>query len=57
MADITMCTSEYCPMKFSCYRANAEPNPLWQSYSDFEYTCHEENGFCDYIKDFRKMKK
>lgn len=57
MVDITMCTSENCPMKFSCYRANADPDSQWQSYANFEYTCHEDSGFSDYIKDFREKMK
>jgi hypothetical protein len=36
MADITMCTNQGCLDKDSCYRWLAEPNPRWQSYSNFE---------------------
>ena len=49
MADITMCTSENCTVRDSCYRAQAEPSDI-QSWSDFEYTCNENSGLCDYIK-------
>ena len=50
MADITMCVSIDCPMRETCYRAKAKPNPLRQSYSNFEYTCNENSGFDDYIR-------
>lgn len=47
MIDITMCSNKSCPIKFSCYRMWATPNPLGQSYSKFmpleerdgSYTC------------------
>ena len=48
MSDITMCTSTKCPVKEACYRAQATADKL-QSYSNFEYTCHEDNGFVYYI--------
>lgn len=47
--DITMCTSEHCPEKDNCYRANATPSE-YQSYSNFEYVCNEETGFIEFIK-------
>lgn len=47
MADITMCTSETCPYKGTCYRAQVEEN--LQNWYNFEYTCNENSGFCDYI--------
>lgn len=47
--DITMCASTECPVKATCYRAQAKPNKR-QSYSNFEYTCHENNGFQYYIQ-------
>lgn len=49
MADITMCTSDDCPVKDNCYRHLAKPSQI-QSYSNFEYTCNEESGFNDFIK-------
>lgn len=53
MPDITMCTSENCPMKDTCYRVQARPS-TYQSWGNFEYYgCDKDNGFCDYIKDFR----
>ena len=53
MADITMYTSENCPVRDSCYRVQANPSDL-QSWSDFEYTCNEDNGFAYYIKTINK---
>ena len=35
MPDISMCSNKECPKKEDCYRAKAEPNPLWQSYTYF----------------------
>ena len=35
MPDISMCSSEQCPIKNKCYRYMAEPNEHWQSYSNF----------------------
>lgn len=32
MSDIAMCEGTGCPMRESCYRYNAEPNPYRQSY-------------------------
>ena len=49
MSDITMCSSEHCPMKDKCYRASAKPNKFAQSWSNFEYTCNENSGFNEYI--------
>ena len=49
MADITICASENCPEREECYKAQAKPSKL-QSWSNFEYTCNEESGFCDFIK-------
>ena len=48
MADITMCTGLNCPKREECYRTKANPSPL-QSWSNFEYTCNEDSGFCDFI--------
>lgn len=49
MPDISMCLSENCPIKDSCYRAQAKPS-AYQSWCDFEYSCNEDSGFCEYIK-------
>ena len=48
--DMTMCVSENCPQRNNCYRVQAKPNEGYQSWSNFEYTCNENNGFADYIK-------
>ena len=49
IADITMCTSINCPERDNCYRAQAKPSVM-QSWSNFEYRCNEDSGFCDFIK-------
>ena len=46
MPDITMCSSEECPLKKDCMRHEVEPNEMHQSYSDF-YDGNED-GDCDY---------
>lgn len=54
MPDMTLCSSLHCPVKGDCFRATAKPNPVKQSYYNFEYTCHEDNGFADFIKNEKK---
>lgn len=49
IADITMCTSQDCPMKDKCYRTQAKASN-YQSWNNFEYVCNENSGFDDYIK-------
>ena len=46
--DITMCTSENCTEKDRCYRAQAKPSE-YQSWSNFEYSCNEDSGFCEFM--------
>lgn len=48
MADITMCSTNNCPIKNDCYRARATASEH-QSWSNFEYTCNENNGYPDFI--------
>ena len=48
IADITMCSSNNCPIRASCYRTKANSDK-WQNWCNFEYTCNENNGFSDYI--------
>lgn len=52
MPDITMCMSQNCPEKNNCYRATAKPD-VYQSWSNFEYTCNENSGFDDFIANDR----
>lgn len=49
MADITKCSSITCPIQKNCYRHEASISSM-QSYCNYEYTCNEENGFCNFIK-------
>ena len=46
--NITKCSSENCPMRDRCYRAQA-PDSVWQSWCNFEYTCNEESGFDEFV--------
>lgn len=48
MPDISMCSSEHCPMKDKCYRSTATASK-YQSWSNFENICNENNGYRDFI--------
>lgn len=37
MPDISMCDNISCPLKETCYRFKATPNPYRQAYADFKY--------------------
>ena len=45
MPDISMCRGEGCPIKSTCFRHMAQPNPYWQSYAALENVCNEETNF------------
>lgn len=45
MADISMCDNNKCPLKETCYRFKAIPNPYWQAYANFE---PGKNGKCNH---------
>lgn len=44
MAGITMCSNKDCPLRYRCYRAQAEPS-CWQSYAMF----HPKGDFCEHF--------
>jgi len=46
MPDISMCNKSDCPSYTSCYRAQAEPNIGWQTYSVFD------NKGAEYCEDY-----
>jgi hypothetical protein len=50
MPDFTLCQRSSCPQAKICYRFLAEPNPHWQSYSEFIGMCNEEDQFHYYMK-------
>lgn len=53
---MTMCTSTECPMRKECYRSNADGDS--QKYYNYEYTCNENSGFCDFISvEFYRAKR
>lgn len=56
MPDISMCSSDNCPMKDKCYRSTATASK-YQSWSNFEYTCNENNGYADFILNKRMGKR
>ena len=43
-----MCTSQFCPMRDRCYRVQAKPSKN-QNWMNFEYECHEDNSFYEYL--------
>ena len=43
MSDISKCSNGTCPIKHTCYRWTAPPNPDWQSYARF--VPYAENDF------------
>lgn len=57
MADITMCTDMFCPLKETCYRFNAPVNEYRQAY--FSKTPNPEHKMeCDsYWKIHNKSKE
>jgi hypothetical protein len=53
MPDITMCSNHACPLRETCYRYMAEPNPWRQSYSLFE----PKNGECEHLLPLRPRRE
>ena len=51
MTDISMCLNDECPLAKNCYRHEAVPSELWQSYSDFR---PNEDGECPNFLRIRK---
>lgn len=43
-----MCTSIECPMRKECHRAYSDSDDR-QDCFNFEYTCNENSGFCDFM--------
>jgi hypothetical protein len=42
---LTMCSSSYCSKIKECYRAQEKQKGEYCNWSNFEYTCNEDNGF------------
>jgi hypothetical protein len=55
MPDISMCSSTTCPSRKKCYRHKADPNPLCQSYADFDNTRGDKKK-CEYFALYIKKK-
>ena len=59
MADISMCYNDTCPLRETCYRFTAKPNPWRQTYADFTWsednegkiTCGDYWNNTEYLKD------
>lgn len=47
MADITMCDSKKCGVRFTCHRHEATPAPL-QSWCSFDDEPPQANGGCSF---------
>ena len=55
MSDKSMCKNSTCPLKDKCYMYTAQPNPLYQSYSDFKYRVVKGGKLvCEYFIDLDK---
>ncbi len=52
MPDISLCTSESCTLKETCYRYKAIPNHYYQSYSNF---MQKPDGTCENYLDLDKQ--
>lgn len=47
---MVLCSSENCPIRNECYRNTAKARKDKQTWSNFEYTCNENNGFEEFMK-------
>lgn len=54
MSDITMCSTNDCPVRTSCYRHVAPPSEYWQAYVNFykegEKKCKHFWNVADYFR-------
>lgn len=50
MPDITMCKTDICPKKKTCYRFITTPDPHYQSYAMFTEVCMKDNEYINYIR-------
>ena len=48
MPDISMCSNKTCPLKETCYRSTAIPNPYGQTYASFTWSYDEGQNACDF---------
>jgi len=47
-SDISMCMNDTCPLRETCYRFKATPEPLYQAYAGFKYETKEDGEvYCD----------
>lgn len=55
--DIAMCDNKTCPLRMTCYRFIAEPNPWRQTYGYFKWDEDNEGKVtCDYYWDSASYK-
>lgn len=45
---MTTCTSTECPMRKECYKAISDSDACHDRFN-YEYSCNECSGFCDFI--------
>lgn len=57
MPDITMCSTDSCLKKETCYRYMATADRMWQSFSDFTDVCVTNKSYDMYIKYSKENKK
>jgi hypothetical protein len=55
MPDFSLCRNEKCPLKYKCLRYTAVPNPLYQSYNNYEFLLKIGSNEV-YCNDFKEMK-
>ena len=55
MPDISMCKSNICPLKETCYRFKATPSKFLQSYADFQFD--EVKKECKFYWEVESIKK
>lgn len=58
MPDISMCNTELCPKRESCYRSTATPSEYMQSYfCEAPFEIIDGEWKCDYYWDNEEYKK
>jgi len=50
MSDISMCKGQDCPIRETCYRFKANPDPFRQAYASFKYDSVTQS--CDHYWKF-----
>ena len=55
--DISMCKNKTCPLRMTCYRFTAKPDPWQQAYGEFKWNeDNEGNVTCEHYWDVAPYK-